>query len=577
MFTVPVRRAPTPVVLIAALALAACDGGNVALVVDLRTDYLPGHQFVGVRVELLDADLGEVRMRDDTFATSADDYLSGARVAELSSLTPGDVAIRVSLLDTSGAAIAQRTTLLTVSSQHALTVLITSSCEGVSCPGAADDPTHTACLGGRCVDPRCSPETPELCGDPGCTRDADCESPVPCAAGVCVADECFLRADDARCAASELCDPRAGCVLRPGVDAGPGCPATETSCDDGVDEDCDGATDCADSDCLGATCDDGSACTEADACTDAGTCGGTRIVCDDENLCTDDACDPASGCTFTGNSAACDDGFWCNGPDRCAGGACAPEGPAPCAQFCNESTMACDECVVDDDCGAVTRGPWGACGGFASTCDESGTQSRSVMTPRCMAGMCSVVTTSESQACPRDTEDVTCGTTTFSAWSACNYSDACDQSASRTRTRSERRCTNGACAIRSSTETGSCSRTVADGTACGGAWLRCCSGTCRDLRTNARCGACRVSCSAIGDTCASTGNGGYACRGCTTNAQCQSILNSAATCYNVAAPPAWCQCQCPSAGVCANGGCGAGFFCHACSGTNFCSPVGGSC
>ena len=55
MFTVPVRRAPTPVVLIAALALAACD----RLVIEAGTD-------PGVRARLAEAGpaLIEVEMEE---------------------------------------------------------------------------------------------------------------------------------------------------------------------------------------------------------------------------------------------------------------------------------------------------------------------------------------------------------------------------------------------------------------------------------------------------------------------------------------------------------------------------------
>lgn len=619
------RRTLATALLVA--TLGACDGGGVVLVVDLKTDYVPGRQFFGVRTEVGDPDLGSIVARDDTFASQSEDFLDGRRIAELSGLRPGTSAVRVTLLDARGMVIAERTTIMTLSAHHALTVLITSACEGVSCPGPADDPSFSACVGGRCVDPRCSPEAPERCGERQCTSDAQCSSPVECAGGACIEGFCFVRVDDARCGPAEQCHPVEGCILRDDVDAGPACPSVETACADGIDDDCDGAADCADEDCAGARCDDGDACTEGDACSEGacvgtviecddgnactddacdaasgcvhtdntascddgdactendtctgGACAGTTLDCDDANPCTDDACDPASGCAHASNTTSCDNGFWCDGPDRCSDGTCLAEGPSPCTAFCNEMAMACEECRMDSDCGAVSYGAWGACGGYTSTCDETGTQSRSVMTPRCTSGMCGVVTTSESRACTRVTGGTSCGTTTYSAWGACGgFSNACDTTGTQSRTRTERRCSAGACASPTFTETRSCSRTVADGTACGGTWLRCCSGVCRDLRTNAYCGGCGVSCNPVGLTCASTGTGGYACRGCTSNAQCQSILNSSATCYNVSAPPAWCQCQCGFTGVCANGGCGANMYCHACPGTNFCAPFGGSC
>jgi uncharacterized delta-60 repeat protein len=68
-------------------------------------------------------------------------------------------------------------------------------------------------------------------------------------------------------------------------------------CDDGNTVD----GDCCDHRCQfepsGAPCRDGDACTDGDACDGAGTCvGGTPVDCDDGDLCTQDTCDPATGC-----------------------------------------------------------------------------------------------------------------------------------------------------------------------------------------------------------------------------------------------------------------------------------------
>ena len=40
-------------------------------------------------------------------------------------------------------------------------------------------------------------------------------------------------------------------------------------------------------------------------------CAGTPYSCNDGNVCTDDACDPVTGCSYTPNTAACDDGNAC--------------------------------------------------------------------------------------------------------------------------------------------------------------------------------------------------------------------------------------------------------------------------
>ena len=130
----------------------------------------------------------------------------------------------------------------------------------------------------------------------------------------------------------------------------------------GVDDDCDGDVDvavCADDNpCTEDSCDPasgcifepltGTDCTDEDVCTladhcDAGVCVGTVIDCDDSDVCTDDSCDPAGGCNYEHNSAPCDDEDPCTVADACAGGSC--QGFA----------VACD-CVNDEDCAALEDG-----------------------------------------------------------------------------------------------------------------------------------------------------------------------------------------------------------------------------
>ena len=60
-------------------------------------------------------------------------------------------------------------------------------------------------------------------------------------------------------------------------------------------------------------CDDGNACTENDVCIN-GACLGTPKYCHDDNPCTDDSCNPVTGCVFTPNMNACyidDKEGWC--------------------------------------------------------------------------------------------------------------------------------------------------------------------------------------------------------------------------------------------------------------------------
>ena len=88
-------------------------------------------------------------------------------------------------------------------------------------------------------------------------------------------------------------------------------------CDDGnvcTDDACDPDTGCTATPNT-AVCDDGDACTTVDICAEGICVGGVPLVCDDGNICTDDACVPASGCTATPNTAPCDDGSACTTDD----------------------------------------------------------------------------------------------------------------------------------------------------------------------------------------------------------------------------------------------------------------------
>ncbi|MEZ4461771.1 MAG: hypothetical protein R3E66_19020 [bacterium] len=158
----------------------------------------------------------------------------------------------------------------------------------------------------------------------------------------------------------------------------------------------------------------GTACT-TDACTvgttcQAGTCGGgSARVCNDNNPCTDDACNPTNGCVFTNDdtnvpsdglacttdacaagfeshtptNALCDNGLYCDGVEICAPTAAganahgclttnvpvAPPNPSPCQTYgaCNEATdsfplsnlaagAACNDgiyCTTGDVCDAA--------------------------------------------------------------------------------------------------------------------------------------------------------------------------------------------------------------------------------
>jgi uncharacterized protein (TIGR03382 family) len=72
--------------------------------------------------------------------------------------------------------------------------------------------------------------------------------------------------------------------------------------------------------------------------------------CDDQNGCTDDACNGSNECEHTNNSASCDDGLFCNGADTCSAGSCQNAGD-PCGGVnCNEGPDTCADCTGAGDC-----------------------------------------------------------------------------------------------------------------------------------------------------------------------------------------------------------------------------------
>jgi hypothetical protein len=111
----------------------------------------------------------------------------------------------------------------------------------------------------------------------------------------------------------------------------------------------------------------GQSCRTAEDCAAASVCAGQ--VCDplngcvgqalpagadcesDGKACTDDVCDGAGACTHLANTAACNDGIFCNGADTCGDGACSihagdpcvgPDGDGDCSEACDEAAGACD-------------------------------------------------------------------------------------------------------------------------------------------------------------------------------------------------------------------------------------------
>lgn len=171
----------------------------------------------------------------------------------------------------------------------------------------------------------------------------------PCAVGTCEGTSCIAvpRDDGTACDDGDACTTDDTCAA--GICQGGG----QLGCDDGVPctiDACVGGTcmhagvpDC----CAGdGDCDDGSVCTGVETCVDGACVAGTPLACSDGVGCTDDACDPVAGCTFTpigccAEGATCDDGDFCNGGETCdpSTGGCRPGTPLGCDDG--------DACTVD--------------------------------------------------------------------------------------------------------------------------------------------------------------------------------------------------------------------------------------
>ncbi len=109
---------------------------------------------------------------------------------------------------------------------------------------------------------------------------------------------------------------------------------------------CEGATGTCEHLAVEAACNDGNPCTLADACSGT-TCTGTAAVCDDANPCTTDACDTKTGaCSFAQKTGSCTDGNACTSGDSCGA---IPGGGWGCQAG---ATVNCDDAnpCTDDAC-----------------------------------------------------------------------------------------------------------------------------------------------------------------------------------------------------------------------------------
>ncbi|MCZ6654716.1 MAG: S8 family serine peptidase, partial [Planctomycetota bacterium] len=222
------------------------------------------------------------------------------------------------------------------------------SCGGtaVDCSGAGDQ-CNTASCDPNGAEGNCGILTPVTNGTP-CSDGNACTTVDACSGGVCVGGA-PANCDDGSDCTTDGCDSLTGCTNTPlplgtpcgnptdticnGADS---CDATGTcqdnfatdgtSCEDGLV--CNGAETCLGGLCTPGTpipgcCKNDADCDNGDVCDGIETCVGnicvlgTPLTCSDGNVCTDDLCDPVTGCFFQNNTAPCDDGQACNEGETC--------------------------------------------------------------------------------------------------------------------------------------------------------------------------------------------------------------------------------------------------------------------
>ena len=214
-----------------------------------------------------------------------------------------------------------------------------------------------------CTDDLCSPDEGcfHLLNSAPCDDDDLCTTGDHCALGECLGSGTLPCNDNNPCT-DDSCEAKAGCTFTPNdaeCEDGSACTtgdhcangqcviAAILNCDDGnicTDDTCDPQTGCI-NEANTAPCSDGTVCTINDTCADKACVSGPPLNCNDGNVCTDDTCDALVGCINANNSADCNDANACTPFDKCAAGTCVGSG----AVDCNDNNL-----CTDDSCSPLT-------------------------------------------------------------------------------------------------------------------------------------------------------------------------------------------------------------------------------
>jgi len=238
---------------------------------------------------------------------------------------------------------------------------------GAPCASAAE------CLSGYCVDAVC------------------CDSPCSGVCQVCPSGTgvCQNAPNATPCPDADLCDGEETCQTGQCTESSPLDCSNNNSC---TIDSCDPAVGCVHDPVMdGTSCADQNVCNGEETCRSGSCAAGTPRDCDDHNLCTQDDCDPQSGCRHTNLADGTNCGGGPCGQATCEAGECVLGDPAicddqnPCTRdYCDPLTgcgyetlpdgYECGKCrmCVSSQCQEVTEcDSGGGCGCSASGSGES--------------------------------------------------------------------------------------------------------------------------------------------------------------------------------------------------------------
>lgn len=278
-------------------------------------------------------------------------------------------------------------------------------CKQCSVDSDCDD--SNLCTMDKCLNNAC--QNKPLIDGAACSNGVHCDGVEKCQGGQCVSGPRVFCDDGNQCTADVCDEAQKKCVFNAlpvtGKEGSPGSP----ECLDGQDNDCDGKTDLADSDCQecnndlecvkddnlcinyycnsqhicasspkndGASCDDGLKCNGEEICQGGECQSGTAKNCNDNDLCTTDKCEeslqgtcvhtPIQGCKSCTQNSQCDDGSPCT-QDACSGGKCYNT-PMLDGDACDDGAF----CTVNDKClGGICMGTARDCSLFADLCNTA--------------------------------------------------------------------------------------------------------------------------------------------------------------------------------------------------------------